>query len=205
MQSKPHIHKLFVAMAKKTRPQPDAYQIKIVLRGSKPPIWRRFVVPADIRLDSLHDVIQIVMGWYDCHLHAFVIENKQYTATSKDGAQLDIEGFDEREYRLGALLPSAKAKFRYEYDFGDSWEHVLQIEKIIPAAEGAKTLVCLAGRGRCPMEDCGGIWGYYRMVEILEDPAHPEYADIEEWTGGKIDPDEFDLDAVNAALRQLPH
>ena len=75
----------------------------------------------------------------------------------------------------------------------------------IPAAEGAKTLVCLAGRGRCPMEDCGGIWGYYRMVEILEDPAHPEYADIEEWTGGKIDPDEFDLDAVNAALRQLPH
>ena len=189
-------------MAKKTRIPVDAYQLKITLHGSKPPIWRRFVVPANIPLDRLHDVIQIVKGWSDSHLHAFVIDNEYYEAMSKDGEPLDAEGLDERKFRLNEVVGKVKTKFRYDYDFGDNWEHVLLLEKIIPAAQNPATPVCSAGRGACPAEDCGGIWGYYELLDILADPSHPEHEERKKWVGGIIDPDEFDLEEINKALRR---
>ena len=79
---------------------PDAYQIKITLKGSKPPIWRRFLVPGNITLAKLHDVIQIVMGWYDSHLHAFEVNGEQYAQLARDEVPLDIDGYDERKFRL---------------------------------------------------------------------------------------------------------
>jgi Plasmid pRiA4b ORF-3-like protein len=188
------------AMAKTSLPN-NAYQLKITLGGSKPPIWRRFVAPGQITLAKLHDVIQIVMGWYDSHLHAFEIDGEQYGEASRDGMDLDLNGSDERKFRLCDVIPEVKAKFRYEYDFGDSWEHALVVEKIIPADDQPETFVCLAGKGRCPLEDCGGIWGYYRLLEVLANPKDPEHADMKEWAGGKFDPDEFDLAGINKSLR----
>jgi hypothetical protein len=186
---------------KKANDSADVLQIKITLRGSKPPIWRRFVVPGNIGLNKLHDVIQTVMGWYDSHLHAFEIGGEQYTALSRDGVDLDMDGRDEKKFRLEEIIHSPKASFRYEYDFGDGWEHTLLVEKIIPKNEAPKPYTCLAGKGRCPFEDCGGIWGYYRMLEILKNPNHPEYEDIKEWAGeDKINPDQFDVDEINQRL-----
>ncbi len=128
----------------------NAYQIKITLRGSKPPIWRRFVVPDDLSLAELHHVIQEIMGWHDGHLHAFVIDGVSYTAQSKYGMDLEIDGEDEEQFRLGDVVRNAKQKFRNEYDFGDGWEHTLLVEKFLPADQNPRIFTRLAGKGRCP-------------------------------------------------------
>jgi hypothetical protein len=188
---------------KKKAQSGEAYQLKITLRGSKPPIWRRVVVPAEIRLDLLHEVIQTAMGWYNCHLHFFEIDGEMYQGRAPDGfGGDDLEGLDEADYRLCDVVAEEKAKFQYEYDFGDGWGHTITLEKIIPASEQPQMMTCLAGKNRCPMEDSGGLWGYYDKLRIIGDPDDPEHEDIMEWMG-PVDPTEFDREAVNAGLAVL--
>ncbi len=100
------------------------YLLKIRLLDIEPEIWRRFVVPADISLDRLHDVVQIVMGWEDCHLHEFTIGNKRYTEFPESRQ----DGLVSGRYRLGDLIKQKGRTFGYLYDFGDGWEHELAIE-----------------------------------------------------------------------------
>jgi hypothetical protein len=92
---------------------------------------------------------------------------------------------------------------RYEYDFGDSWEHELLVEKILPPEPGVRYPLCLKGKGACPPEDVGGVWGYDSFLEAIADPKHPEHDDMLEWVGGEFDPEAFDLDEVNEALRYV--
>jgi hypothetical protein len=181
-----------------------AYQLKITLHGSKPPIWRRVIVPGHITLGRLHEVIQITMGWLDCHLHAFEIAGTTYSGPGPYGYVDDENEFeDERRHRLAELLPREKMKFRYEYDFGDDWVHDIVVEKIMPPLAGARGIVCTGGKLCCPVEDCGGLWGHYSNLRILADEKHPEHAEVAEWVGRKFDPEEFDLQAVNDALGKL--
>ncbi|HZZ42714.1 MAG TPA: plasmid pRiA4b ORF-3 family protein [Tepidisphaeraceae bacterium] len=187
---------------RKAKGPANAYQIKMTLCGSKPPIWRRVVVPGDLTLEQLHQVIQMAMGWQECHLHQFEIGGETYTGIDEDYTPENGE-LDDSQYRLCDVIDREKTKFQYEYDFGDGWDHTMVVEKIIPAAENPKSMVCLAGKGRCPPEDCGGIWGYYRLLEILEDPSHEEHKDMMEWAGGKIDPTEFDADEVSSLLSDM--
>ena len=98
---------------------------------------------------------------------------------------------------------SIRATTPYEYDFGDSWEHELLVEKILPRDEGKRYPVCLTGKRACPPEDCGGILGYASFLEAIRDPEHPEHDEMLEWVGGEFDPDIFDLDEVNRELQQL--
>ena len=183
------------------------YQLKITLRGSKPPIWRRVVVRADMSLDRLHTVIQIAMGWTGEHLHQFVggsaIGRTFYGRPDPESADMGSEILNEKRYAVGDLAPAVRRKFTYEYDFGDSWEHQVAVEKVLPPDVAFKHPVCLAGANACPPEDCGGIWGYYNLLEILADPKHPEHEEMKDWMGGEFNPAEFDSDAVNAALKRL--
>lgn len=174
------------------------YQIKITLQGSKPPIWRRVQVPADIRLSALHDVIQIVMGWGDEHLHQFLI-GREYYGDERLADQGDVE--DESKVKLNALVKKEKERFLYEYDFGDSWEHRLDVEKILPAEPDVHYPRCVEGKRACPPEDCGGVWGYADLLEAIRDPAHPEYENMSEWVEDDFDPEAFDPDEVNALLK----
>lgn len=171
--------------------------IKVTLQGVKPSIWRRMVVIDSTTLGGLHRAIQAVMGWHDCHLHVFVIDQEQYgdPRTTDDVA-------DENRVRLSKLHKSGVTRFGYTYDFGDSWDHVIVIEKSQPASPDAVHPVCIAGKRRCPPEDCGGPWGYSELQAILADPAHPERDDRLEWLGDDdFDPETFDLDAANRFLR----
>ena len=129
---------------------PDIYQIKVTLVGSKPPIWRRIQVPASIKLSELHGILQMVMGWTDSHMHAFV------SARSYGEADPELEMADEGRVTLNKVVQREKAKFRYEYDFGDGWEHQLLVEKVLPADPGVHSSRCVTGKRRCPPEDCGG-------------------------------------------------
>lgn len=180
------------------------YQLKIGLKSAKPPIWRRVLVPSDIRLDQLHNVIQIAMGWMDCHLHQFIAYGRFYGVARGDFAiDLDMDIEDETKVKLHDLLQREKDSIVYEYDFGDGWEHKITLETVLPADKEQALPVCVKGRRACPPEDCGGIWGYERLLAVLRDPSDPEHQDMLEWVGGPIDPDGFDLDAVNVALSDV--
>ena len=113
------------------------YQMKVTLIGSKPPIWRRFLVEDTITLGKLHDILQIVMGWTNSHLHHFIIDNEFYGMPLDDDFG-DMRTKDETRFKLNQLVSGKGFKFGYEYDFGDSWEHDLVIEKILPSERGAR-------------------------------------------------------------------
>jgi Plasmid pRiA4b ORF-3-like protein len=176
------------------------YQIKVTLKGSKPPIWRRIQVTSETTLVQLHRILQRVMGWEGSHLYQFVIGGIPYGEPALLG-ELDAE--DARTATLEALGPREKSKFLYEYDFGDSWDHELLVEKRLPLEAGKRYPVCLTGKRACPPEDCGGIWGYASVLEAIRDPEHPEHEEMLEWIGGEFDPEAFDLDEVNRELQHL--
>lgn len=178
------------------------YQLKVALKGGKPPIWRRILIPASMELAGLHDAIQGAMGWYNCHLHQFRKGRIYYSPEAEDG----FLGFSSESYsgmQVADLLQREKDKIIYEYDFGDSWEHTVTLEKILEPEAGQSYPVCIKGKRACPPEDCGGLWGYYNLLEILDDPDHEEHEEMLEWVEEKIDPEAFDLDQANARIRQI--
>lgn len=171
-------------------------QLKISLRGVKPPVWRRVVVNFNITLAQLHEVIQTAMGWTDSHLHLFAIDDRLY------GNPEYIDDWpepvhDEANHRLGKFA-TVGATFRYEYDFGDGWERDILVEKIEPGR--LEHPVVLTGRRACPPEDCGGPWGYADLIAAVSDPNHDEPAELTEWAGPYFDPALFDRDATNLLL-----
>jgi hypothetical protein len=176
------------------------YQIKVTLKDSHPPIWRSIQVPGDIPLSRLHAVLQIVMGWTNSHLHQFKVGGRYYGKPDPEFADM-IEVIDERQARLDQIALAVKARFIYEYDFGDSWEHELVVEKILPPEQGVLYPRCMDGRRACPPDDVGGVWGYQDFLKAIRDPRHPEHEDMLEWIGGEFDPEAFDLRGVNGALQ----
>lgn len=174
------------------------YQLKVSLLRTKPPIWRRLLVNADMTLNDLHSAIQSSFGWDDCHLHMFEVDQEQYGTPSED-AWFDIE--DDALISIGEVLKRPGDSLAYEYDFGDSWKHAITLEKVVPEP-GFPLPACTGGRRACPPEDCGGPWGYANLLHILQNPDHPEYEDWSDWLED-FDPAAFDVKAANAALAWL--
>ena len=184
---------------KKQREEQKVYQLKVTLLDIEPPIWRRILVPHNIRLDKLHSVLQVVMGWTDSHLHEFTIDGVSYGDPSIEMDMVE-EAEDETKFRLHKVVPREEGKFHYLYDFGDSWEHEILVEKILPLGKGTRYPVCLAGKRACPPEDCGGAPGYENLLESLKDPSHPEHENMFDWLPGDFDSEKFDIEAVNRRL-----
>jgi len=178
---------------------PRLLQLKITLQWSHPEIWRRVVVPEDLTLDQFHRVIQIVMGWDDSHMHMFSDGKRMFAMR---GYEDDIAGadFPEWKHTVGDVLGGAKRTLMYEYDFGDSWIHQIVREKLLPPDPAARPLVCLAGEQACPPDDCGGIGGYYQMLEALNKPEHQDYEWVSDFLDKDWDPEAFDLDKINRQL-----
>jgi hypothetical protein len=175
------------------------YQVKISLKYSKPLIWRRVLVRADMRLDRFHTVIQKAMGWYNSHLHQFTAGGCYYGTPDPEMP----ETMSERRYSVADLAPTVKCKFAYEYDFGDSWLHEIEVEQVLPPDADFKHPQCLAGANACPPEDCGAMPGYYELVAALANPKHPEHKRLKTWVGGSWDAALFDLAKTNAALKRI--
>ena len=188
-------------MSAKNQPV-SVYQLKVTLKNSKPPIWRRIRVNSDINLYRLHQNLQVMMGWTDSHIHQFIVHGEYYGTPDLD-LDLDLEVTNEKSIELDRVVSEAGDKFVYEYDFGDSWEHVILVEKILRPEAGVHYPICLTGQRACPPEDCGGIWGYGDLLEAIQDPAHPEHEEMLEWLGGRFDPEVFDVDMVNQRLKTI--
>jgi hypothetical protein len=178
-------------------------QVKLKLLGvAKPPVWRRLLVPVNTTLDQMHSILQSAMGWEDYHMHVFSDGDLEYGIPDRE------LGFsDEREVTLGDVFGDVGDKLLYTYDFGDGWEHVVVLEDLLDAVPAVAYPVCLAGKGCCPPEDCGGVWGYHDLRASLADRANERHDELVEWlglvSGSDFDPGAFDLDAVNVALQQV--
>ncbi|MEX1105045.1 MAG: plasmid pRiA4b ORF-3 family protein [Ilumatobacteraceae bacterium] len=185
--------------------QAHLFQLKVTLLGIKPPVWRRIVVYASTPLDRLHEYIQAAFGWWNYHLYEFEIDRKHYGIPDPDwdyGPPVK----NAHRTKLGNIADVGDS-FKYTYDFGDSWEHKITIEKSIPITPGIVVPACTDGRRTCPPEDCGGPWGYEQLLKILADPSHPEHEERVMWAGGwgggKLDPDAFDPSEFNDNLDAL--
>lgn len=186
------------------------YQLKIVLLGSEPPVWRRIRVPGNATLDWLHAALQVAIGWTNSHLHQFKVGEDCYSDTRHHSAQYegDPEILEERKFTLRQIAPRERDVFGYEYDFGDSWEHEITVEKILPPdAAVAKVALCIDGARACPPEDCGGVWGYEDLLKTIRDRKHPEHKSMKEWLGRPFDAESFDAGKTTLWLRKLkwPH
>jgi len=184
---------------KRTAGTAPVYQLKVSLRGAKPPIWRRLAVPADISLARLHDTIGVAFGWHGGHMHVFE------TAYGDFGrADRELGHRADGSVTLEQVAPQAKDKIRYTYDFGDDWVHDIVVEKVLAPDPSTGLPRCTGGRRAAPPDDCGGIWGYEQLLEVLADPAHPEHEDRLEWLGltdaSQFRPEVFDAQTVNRRL-----
>lgn len=176
------------------------YQLKVTLIDTKPAIWRRFQVKKETTMRKLHQVLQIVMGWDDAHLHEFSIAGLRF---GDPVPEEDYEVIDERNARLGQIAPSDPITFECLYDFGDGWGHEVIIECGVDKKPGVRYPVCIEGARACPPEDVGAIPGYEEFLKAIRNRRHPEHKQMLEWIGGPFDPDAFDLDAVNRELSKL--
>ena len=186
-------------MTKKNQKSKSLYQIKVTLVGIKPPIWRRLIVKDSIKLDQLHSVLQVTMGWFNYHLHQYIV-GKSYIGRPDPDFDMDVT--DERKVYLQDIISNPKDNFVYAYDFGDGWEHKVVLEKILPLDFSESPLV-VKGKKACPPEDCGGIWGYADFLDAIQNSKNEEHESMLEWVGGEFDPDEFDVNFINEKLNDL--
>jgi hypothetical protein len=185
----------------------EIYQLKITLKGSKPPIWRRVQTPASTTLQRVHAIIQQSMRWYNSHLHEFHVEDMLVGDPEQLcgwGMGEEPEVVDEADITLADFKLREGAKFEYVYDFGDDWQHQILLEKKLERERNTHYPICIKAVKAGPPEDVGGIWGYYNMLEALDDPEHPEHEEFSEWLSGEgWEPDEVSLEGINGRLKYV--
>ncbi|MEP6844351.1 MAG: plasmid pRiA4b ORF-3 family protein [Panacibacter sp.] len=180
-------------------------QLKIDLAFIRPAITRTVLVPDDYSFYNLHHVIQICMGWANCHLFAFrekeyVIEIPHEFDDEDLGFGTRFKKIDPRNILLNEYFNAEKVKIKYEYDFGDSWEHFITLQKIIQPEKDKVFPLCIKAKRNCPPEDCGGFPGYMHLIEIMQKNKSREYKEMVEWLGGEFDPEEVDIESINDNL-----
>ena len=186
------------APSKSSKSKPTIYQLKITLADIKPPVWRRIEVE-DCTLLKLHKIIQVSMGWDNYHMWLFEIGDEEYGDDGIDSGG-DVDFASARKAKLSRFIQAGVKKFRYTYDFGDSWEHVIQIEKVLDADPQVKYPRCVKGSRACPPEDSGGASGYDNFLDAIQNPDHESHEEMLEWVGGSFDPEAFDIESVNKVL-----
>ena len=175
-------------------------RIRIELQEVEGSIWRRVDVPTSTSLAGLHDIIQIVMPWQDCHLHEFVINGRAYG----DPVIIDQHElrrlYKAKSLRLDTLVSRGVRGFPYLYDYGDYWEHDIVIEDVFDGRADVAYPDYVAGSGRCPPEDVGGTTGFAEFLKAVRDTRHKEHEEWIYWYGGPFDPEKIDEEQIRARL-----
>ena len=178
----------------------SVYQFKITMLDIEPSIWRRIQVDNFIKLSRFSAIILAVMGWNNSHLHRFEIGGKEYGMPDPDGFHDPEDLIDEKKKKLGSFSEDDLKKFAFTYDFGDNWEHKIELEEVLKFNYKGIQPKCIDGARNCPPDDCGGAHGYESFLEAIRDPQHPEHDDMLRWIGGKFDPGKFSVRGANRAL-----
>lgn len=170
--------------------RPTVHQLKVTLKDVRPPVWRRVVIPSSSRLDEVANYLIGAMGWTNSHLHAFFIGDRRYDMALPDAEDNEL---DESDFTLREVFDAAGSTMRFEYDFGDGWEHDVLLEAVRIAKASETEPYCIGGRRACPPEDCGGTYGYAELLNLRKHGPETEW-DRErlEWLGDDFDPEAFD-------------
>jgi hypothetical protein len=164
-----------------------AYELLVTLDLEIYKATRRLIVPADIKLSGLHDVLQSVFRWKDCHLHDWCVldgENREPVARlvmCDEYLDCDETAILESEHKLSEYLPKY-SHILYTYDMGDSWDHIIELVRVIDDHREESPYL-LEAEGQTPPEDVGGVGGYIDFREIMLDPSHEDYAETKKWAG----------------------
>jgi Plasmid pRiA4b ORF-3-like protein len=175
--------------------------VRIELRHTDPLIWRQVEVPTSITLKVLHDILQVVMGWFDYHLWEFTIGKQRYGLPMDAGWEAE-PCINAGKARLRDVLKPRKTVIDYTYDFGDCWEHRLTVTDVRAGKPEVSYPRYIGGERSGPPEDCGGIPGFYELLEAIADAAHPNHAQLKEWAGD-YDPESFDELPIKYALGRI--
>jgi hypothetical protein len=193
--------------AKKQVPDYSIYEIQLTLLNVLPKIWRRLLLPGDMAMAEVHEVIQFVMGWEDCHMHQFVgagsaagLRVGPLEDEDDDFGANELE--DEADFPLDDLVSKKGSKFTYEYDFGDGWEHLLEVKAVHVRKDVKHEVSLLDGAMACPPEDCGGSWGYMELLAQFNKPKGKRNQEIMEMVEEDFDPTYFDLAGLEARIRK---
>ncbi len=179
----------------------SVHQLKITLRGVRPPVWRRIVVDSAVTLSDLAPKMEAAMGWLGSHLHAFEADGESYAMPNPEWLG---DSHDETKFRLEQVLPSEGSKMQWDYDFGDGWEHDVIVEEIGPPEPDVTYPVCVKGRRAGPPEDCGGPRGYSELLEVIGNPDLDDPMELREWAPD-FDPEYFDPEEATEAMRSARH
>jgi hypothetical protein len=175
--------------------------VRIELRHTDPLVWRQVEVPTSITLKVLHDIVQAAMGWFDSHLWEFAIGKQKYCLPMDDDWGT-VPRIEAATVRLREVLKPRKTVIDYTYDFGDGWEHRLTVTDVRAGQPGVSYPRYIGGERNGPPEDCGGIPGFYELLEAIADPTHPSHAYFKE-LAGDYDPDMFDELPIKYALGRI--
>lgn len=176
----------------------SVHQLKVTVRDVDPPVWRRIALRSDVSLGEMAAVLEGAMGWAGYHLHQLQVGDVRYGMRDPDSEAHEL---DENQFQIASVLSEIGMEMAWIYDFGDGWEHDVVVEAIGPPEPGVEYPVCLDGQRACPAEDCGGPGGYAYLLEVVENPQHPEYAELSDWLSPDFDPEHFDADAATDAMR----
>lgn len=177
---------------------PTVYTLTVTLRDVQPAVWRQVVVTSETPLPKLAQMLERVMGWESYHLHMFDVGGLLFGPQDDEFDSDHV--IDERKITVKQVLPDVGARLRFDYDFGDGWEHDVVVDAIESPQDGKRYPICLGGERACPPEDCGGVPGYEQVLAALADPSSDEHEHYAEWAGD-FDPGRFDLVAANRRLR----
>lgn len=143
------------------------------------------------------------MGWENAHLFEFHVGKRRIGLVPDEDELWDVDEDveDSEAITLDQLKLRVGDKLRYIYDFGDSWEHQLEVLEI--REESLESPVCLDGARSCPPEDCGGVPGYISLLEVMKNPGTPDYEEMVDWLGDDFNPELFDLEETNELLQDF--
>jgi hypothetical protein len=190
-----------ITSPEKDEARPESiFQCRVSLKGMIPPIRRKFQVVGDTTLYRLHLTLQTVMGWQNKHLYRFIIDGVDYSEPPPDIAWPPVQ--DPHRVTLDQVVPEEDSRFIYIYDYKADWQHVIKVDRRLAPKPDMHYPVCLSGQRACPPEDTNGIFEYMQLLDIFQDPDHDEHTTLINLWGTDFDPDTFDLEQVNQALRQ---
>lgn len=181
-------------------------QLKVRLNRTFPEIWRRIQVEKTTSFFELHHIIQIVMGWENYHMFEFNFNGYRIGEPNDEMVGMGFgskDVLDSKDIKLDSIITDITEIFDYDYDFGDGWNHRIIVEEFHPKKENIQYPRCIEGALKCPPEDCGGIGGYYNLLNVINNKKHPERKEMLEWLGRKYDPNEFNLKKINLQLSKL--
>jgi hypothetical protein len=174
--------------------------LRIEIDDVTPVVIRRIEVPITIRLDDLHFVLQIAVGWQNCHPFEFRAGANAWGLRDRDDPESGTQAAEEAT--LADVLALANS-FHYDYVFGEDWGHSIELEAIAPATAGISYPRLVSAEGRCPPADIGGPSGYEIYLQAIADPEHLHHAGMIEWDDPHFDPHRVDEGAIRANLANL--